>query len=118
MARGQLKSVLTGKLVQVSCYKRNRNRDVCRILADGADVGLEMVRRGFAWYAFQFAHEQTRQERQGNKGSERNAKSHRPRLWADAGPMPARTSRKLRKAGQNAVSQCETSPDGSGSCHI
>jgi len=64
VARGQLKSLLAGKQVHVACYKKNRDRNVCHVFADGRDVGLEMVSRGLAWYAFPFAHEQTHQERQ------------------------------------------------------
>ena len=100
VARRQLKSLLAGKQVHVACYKKNRDRDVCRVFADGSDVGLEMVRRGFAWYAFQFAHEQTRQERQDYADAERQAKSQRLGLWAGVDPMPPWVCRDLRRHGQ------------------
>ncbi len=100
VARGQLKSLLAGKQVRVACYKKNRDRDVCRVFTDGRDVGLEMVRRGLAWYAFQFAHEQTRQERQDYADAEHEAKSQRLGLWADADPMPPWVCRDLRRHGQ------------------
>lgn len=93
-------ALLDGKQTHIACYKKNRDRDVCRVFADGADLGLEMVRCGYAEYAFQFAHEQTEQERRNYADAERFAKSQQLGLWAETDPMPPWVCRALRRGGQ------------------
>lgn len=100
VARNELKSLLTEKTINISCYKKNRDRDVCRIFTHDGDVGLAMVSRGFAWYAFQFAHEQTTKERQDYAAAERDAKSRKLGLWIEPDPMPPWECRALRRKGQ------------------
>jgi endonuclease YncB( thermonuclease family) len=100
VAREELKSLLIEKPVNISCYKINRDRHVCRVFTQGIDVGLEMVRLGYAWYAFQFAHEQTEQERQDYAVAEQYAKSKRLGLWVEPEPMPPWVCRDLRRHSQ------------------
>lgn len=100
VSRDELKSLLIGKPITISCYKKNRDRDVCRVFAQGTDVGLEMVRRGYAWYAFQFAHEQTVHEQHDYAAAEQYAKSKRLGLWVEPDPMPPWVCRDLRRHSQ------------------
>jgi endonuclease YncB( thermonuclease family) len=100
VARDELKSLLTEKTIKISCYKKNRDRDVCRIFTNDGDVGLAMVRNGFAWYAFQFAHEQTAKERQDYTAAERDAKSRKLGMWIEPDPMPPWECRALRRNSQ------------------
>jgi endonuclease YncB( thermonuclease family) len=71
-------------------------------MVDGRDrdVGLEMVRQGMAWHAFQFAHEQTEAERVAYKTAEEQARLGRVSLWSEPNPQPPWECRSLRRAGQ------------------
>lgn len=103
-ARRALAGLVKGQLVTVHCYKKNRERDVCKVFAGKAsqeqDVGLEMVRQGMAWHAFQFAHEQSASEREAYRAAEEQARSQRLGLWTEPDPMPPWECRRLRRAGQ------------------
>jgi endonuclease YncB( thermonuclease family) len=100
VARDELRSLLTSKEITISCYKKNRDRDVCRVFTNDGDVGLAMISRGVAWYAFQFAHEQTTKERQDYAAAERDARSRKLGLWIEPDPMPPWECRALRRKGQ------------------
>lgn len=103
-ARRALSGLVRGQQVTVHCYKKNRDRDVCRVFAGPVnrelDVGLEMVKLGMAWHAFQFAHEQTEAERVAYTTAEKEARLGRVGIWAEPDPQPPWECRKLRKAGQ------------------
>jgi len=99
-ARRELRTLLEKKQIRIACYKKNRERDVCGVFSGDVDVGLEMVRRGYAWYAYQFAHEQTQNEREEYRSAENDAKTMRLGLWADPDPMPPWVCRDLRRHGQ------------------
>ena len=77
-ARRALAGLVNGAPVTVRCYKKSHDRDVCRVFAGTGnreqDVGLEMVRLGMAWHAFQFTHEQTTGEREAYKAAEEKAR--------------------------------------------
>ena len=100
-ARRELARLVENQLVTVHCYKKSHDRDVCKVFAgkERVDVGLEMVRQGMAWYAFQFAHEQSASERDAYKAAEAHARQERLGLWAEPDPMPPWECRKIRRAG-------------------
>jgi len=101
-ARRSLAGLVRGQPVTVRCYKKSHERDVCRVFAGTAnlDVGLEMVRLGMAWHAFQFAHEQTDAERVAYRAAEEGARSQRLGLWTEPDPQPPWACRRFRRAGQ------------------
>jgi endonuclease YncB( thermonuclease family) len=103
-ARRALAHLVEDQQVTVNCYKKSHDRDVCSVFAGPVnqkqDVGLEMVKLGMAWHAFQFAHEQTTGEREAYKSAEENARQEQLGLWAEPIPMAPWECRKLRKAGQ------------------
>lgn len=103
-ARRELARLVKDQPVTVRCYKKSHDRDVCRVFAGPVnreqDVGLEMVRQGMAWHAFQFAHEQTEAERAAYTAAEEKARLAKVGLWADPDPMPPWECRSLRRAGQ------------------
>jgi endonuclease YncB( thermonuclease family) len=101
-ARRSLAGLVRGQPVTVRCYKKSHERDVCRVFAGTAslDVGLEIVRLGMAWHAFQFAHEQTEDERVAYKTAEEQARLGRVGLWSEPDPMAPWECRRLRRAGQ------------------
>ena len=101
VARNVLRSPVVGKPVTASCYKRDRDkRDVCRVFVGAMDIGLETVRRGVAWYAFQYGSELKESERHDYLAAEQLAREQRLGLWAEPDPMPPWECRKLRRAGQ------------------
>jgi len=103
-ARRALARLVKDQPITVHCYKKNRDREVCRVFAgkegQEQDVGLEMVKLGMAWHAFQFAHEQTEAERVAYKAAEEQARLAKVGIWAEPDPMAPWECRKLRKAGQ------------------
>lgn len=103
-ARRALSGLVRGQPVTVHCYKKSHDRDVCRVFAGTGnrvlDVGLEMVKAGMAWHAFQFVREQTEAERVAYTEAETRARHAKVGLWAESDPMPPWECRKLRKAGQ------------------
>lgn len=97
-ARNTLRDLLAGQETTVSCYKLDRHsRDVCHVAVGATDVGADMVRRGMAWYAFQYAHELTEAQRLNYQAAERFAQEKALGLWSIPNPQPPWESRKLRR---------------------
>ena len=84
--------------VTVHCDKKSHDREVCHVLMGRMDIGLEMVKLGMAWYAFQYAAELSPSARQAYAQAERDAKEGRLGFWAEPAPVPPWECRKLRKA--------------------
>ncbi|NJA90147.1 thermonuclease family protein [Rhodocyclus tenuis] len=101
VARDRLRALVRGQPTTISCYKKDMHaRDVCRVYVGTQDVGLEMVREGLAWHAYQFDDEQTSAERVAYKNAESDARAKGLGLWADSAPMPPWECRKLRRTGR------------------
>jgi len=104
-ARRELARLVSGQPITVACYKREwHGRDVCKVftgkvLTEKTDVGLDMVRRGMAWYAFQYAAELTTAEQLAYRSAEEKARLARVGLWAEPDPMAPWECRKIRRAG-------------------
>ena len=102
-ARRELARLVSEKPVTVHCYKKSHDREVCRVFAGTGsrerDVGLEMVKLGMAWHAFQFANEQTETERVAYKTAEEQARLGRVGLWSEPDPMAPWECRKIRRSG-------------------
>ena len=57
-------TLVHGRSARADCPKVDRyGRAVCRVIVDGVDVGLEQIRRGFAWHYVKYAHEQRAEDR-------------------------------------------------------
>lgn len=89
-ARDFLGGRITGRSVQVEIVKMDRyGRYVGKVmLDDGADVGLEMIQAGLAWWYQRFAKEQSRSDRAAYERAEREARTQRRGLWQDEQPTP------------------------------
>lgn len=97
-ARNTLRDILAGQETTISCYKLDRHgRNVCHVTVGTADVGIEMVRRGMAWYAFQYASELTESQRLNYKAAEHFAQEKGFGLWSMPNPQPPWDCRKLRR---------------------
>jgi endonuclease YncB( thermonuclease family) len=98
-ARQSLADLAHGRSARAECPKLDRyGRAVCRVLVDGVDVGLEQVRRGFAWHYVKYAHEQPAQARLAYAQAEEHARAQGVGLWAVAAPMAPWDYRRERAA--------------------
>lgn len=87
-ARDTLRTLLTGKSVQVEIFKMDRyGRYVGKVmLDDSTDVGLAIIRAGLAWWYQRYAHEQSLPDRAAYETAEREARGKRLGLWQDEHP--------------------------------
>lgn len=99
-ARRALAHLVEDQQVTVHCYKKSHERDVCKVFTGQTDVGLEMVRHGMAWYAFQYAAELTTAEQLAYRTAEEKARQAKAGLWSEPNPQPPWECRSLRRAGQ------------------
>lgn len=96
-ARNTLRDLLGGKETTVSCYKQDQDaRNVCHVTVGATDVGVEMVRRGMAWYAEPSAHELTEAQRLNYQAAQRFAQEKAFGLWSMANPQPPWECRQRR----------------------
>jgi endonuclease YncB( thermonuclease family) len=71
------------------CRKRDRyGREVCTLSVDGADLGMALLRAGFAWHYLDYLREQTREQAQAYAEAQMAAREAGRGLWADAEPTP------------------------------
>lgn len=100
-ARNTLRDRLAGQETTVSCYKQDHDaRHVCHVTVGTTDIGVEMVRRGMAWYAESSAHELTEVQRQNYQAAERFAQEKAFGLWSMPHPQPPWECRQRRSQGK------------------
>ena len=58
------------------------------MIVDGVDVGLEQIRRGYAWHYIKYAHEQRAVDRERYARAESEARSAHAGLWSFSDPIP------------------------------
>ena len=90
-AKRALSDRVFGKQVSILTTHRDLyGRVVGRVLQVDRDVGVEMVREGFAWHATHFSHDKQL------AAAEAAARRARAGLWADGSPEPPWEFRKHR----------------------
>jgi endonuclease YncB( thermonuclease family) len=84
----KLSELIECKTVEATCYKVDSyNRPVCQVHLNGEDIGLTMVRLGYAWHSNKWAHEQRKSERRQYADTEHQAmKDGKGCLWAETYP--------------------------------
>ena len=88
-ARQSLAALAHGRVASANCPKVDRyGRAVCRVVIDGVDVGLEQIRRGYAWHYVKYAHEQRAADRERYARAESDARSANIGLWSFSDPIP------------------------------
>ncbi|MEP6608102.1 MAG: thermonuclease family protein [Burkholderiaceae bacterium] len=98
-ARQSLVALAHGRAARAECPKVDRyGREVCRVVVDGVDVGLEQIRRGFAWHYLKYAHEQRADDRSSYARAETQARAAHSGLWSFSDPTPPWEYRRLQKA--------------------
>jgi endonuclease YncB( thermonuclease family) len=76
------------RVVRIEVSKKDRyGREIGRVLLDGEDINLELVRAGLAWHYRAYAREQPPEERGLYAEAEQQAREHRQGLWSDAHPV-------------------------------
>jgi endonuclease YncB( thermonuclease family) len=84
-SKTNLAAMVFNREVIAECGKIDKyRRQVC---VDGADVNLEQVKAGMAWWYRIYAKEQTAQQRTDYEAAEDAARSSRIGLWRDANPV-------------------------------
>jgi len=97
-ARQSLADLAHGRSARADCPKVDRyGRAVCRVLVDGVDVGLEQIRRGFAWHYIKYAHEQREIDRASYARAEGQARLAHVGLWSFTDPTPPWDYRRIPK---------------------
>ena len=87
-AKQHLLALVGGDPVTVAWQKRDKyGRIVGKLIRDGTDVNLAMVRAGFAWWYQKYANEQAPVDRVLYAAAEGKAKAERLGLWADKAPL-------------------------------
>ncbi|WP_424243857.1 thermonuclease family protein [Azonexus hydrophilus] len=103
-ARNYLRSLVAGQKTTAWCYKEDRfYRQVCHVRVGNRDVGQAMIEAGYAWYAFQFSPELTREQRLGYPEAERQAKAGRIGIWQEPNPMAPWECRRLKRTGKGQL---------------
>lgn len=86
-----LKKILdaAGKKVQIIYSERDiHNRIIGKVIADGKDVNLEMIKTGNAWYFKRYAKDVDPNDRKLYEAAEKEARAKKLGLWADPDPVP------------------------------
>lgn len=87
-ARQALAGLVFNRVVQIEVDKTDRyGREIGKVLLDGADVNLELVRLGLAWHYKAYEREQSAADRSLYAQAERLARDQRQGLWIDAQPQ-------------------------------
>lgn len=88
-AKQALLKLVGGQVVKVEWSKIDQyGRRIGKVVDDGEDVNLSMVRDGFAWWYREYAREQSPADRGLYEAAEAIAKGERRGLWVDAAPVP------------------------------
>ncbi len=83
-----LTDMVAGQTVEVDWNKRDRyKRIVGKIVHQGQDINLAMVRAGLAWRYRKYAREQNAGDRVLYEAAEKDARDNRRGLWVDPQPV-------------------------------
>lgn len=98
VAKQVLSDRVFGKQIQVMAKGRDRyGRTLGKILLDGKDINLEMVRHGLAWFYQHYAGTQFRGDASLYAGAQKRAQYEQSGLWAYPDPIEPWEWRKARR---------------------
>ena len=99
-ARQSLAALAHGRAARADCSKIDRyGRAVCRVVVDGVDIGLEQIRRGYAWHYVKYAPEQRASDRALYARAESDARLAHAGLWSFGDPVPPWDYRRSARGG-------------------
>lgn len=88
-AKDALSAMAFNVQAEARCWKRDRyGREVCAVFVGGRDVGLEMIREGYAWHYKAYEDEQREADRAEYARLEAEARADRRGLWREPGAIP------------------------------
>lgn len=88
VSRRNLDRMLRRKQITMIPRDRDRyERVVAKLVVDGQDVGLELIRNGLAWHYLRYQYDQPPDERDAYSQAERRARESRTGLWKDPHPV-------------------------------
>lgn len=88
-SKALMSDLVYGKAVVVEWSKRDRyGRTIGKVMVNGQDAGLEMLRAGMAWHYKQYQREQSVEDRERYSAAEDTARAAQIGLWIDEEPMP------------------------------
>ena len=88
VAREHLASLVLGKEVQVEFTQLQSTNVVGKVAYNNADIGLQIIRDGVAWYDKNNDQDLSGAERTVYAAAEQAARTERRGLWHDGSPMP------------------------------
>lgn len=102
-AKQHLANLVFGKDVDVEVGKADRyGRAVGKIIFNGQDINLAMIRVGMAWHYKQYQDEQSATDRVAYSEAEKDAKNARIGLWQDTVPVPPWEARRRAKGDERS----------------
>lgn len=75
-ARDYTKSLIVGKTVELECNGKSFKRSTCTVLLDGQDIGIEIVKNGWAWDSPKYSKGKYKQ-------AEATARQQKLGMWSD-----------------------------------
>jgi endonuclease YncB( thermonuclease family) len=102
-AKRYLSDIVAGRVVEVEVGKTDRyGRRVGKVVVEGQDVNLEMIKAGLAWHYKAYEREQPKADRLVYAAAEDQARANRIGLWQDRDPIPPWLWRKVRRQNTSA----------------
>jgi endonuclease YncB( thermonuclease family) len=99
-AKAAMSQLAFGKQAEVVWRKRDRyGRVLGKVLVEGQDVGLEMIRSGLGWHYKQYSKQQDKADQQIYSQAELDAREQKRGLWNDSDPIAPwefRSNKRLR----------------------
>ena len=97
-AKDALSSMVFDRRVEARCWKRDRyGREVCSVFIGSRDIGVAMIRDGYAWHYKAFEREQNAADRAAYAQAEVDARTARRGLWREPGAIPPGTASCVQK---------------------
>ena len=88
MAQQHLAELVLNKTVEVEFTELRGGNLIGKVIYNNADIGLQVIRDGVAWYAAKSDHNLSEADRSIYLEAEQAARNERRGLWQDGTPMP------------------------------
>ncbi len=87
-SRQSLADLVFNRVVQIELGKKDRyGREIGKVMLDGQDINLELLRLGLAWHYKAYEREQSVEDRALYAQAEEQARARRMGLWRDDQPL-------------------------------
>jgi len=104
-AKAAMSELVFGKDVKLRPHTIDRyGRVVARVLVDGQDAGLELLKQGLCWVYEKYVGEAAAEIQSSYRDAQDTAQAERAGLWQDSDPMPPWEWRKEKRASLQAAS--------------